>query len=196
LNKKLPNDIKIFKFLEVSNGFDPKDMNNNREYHYILPTFCLEPIIINSENEVNSKINELNEIKNYKENYKYRISGELMEKVKLICSGFKGTKNYHNYTRKMVISNPSSKRHIYEFSVDELITYENFEAIKFKLVGQSFLYNQIRKMIGIIVDICRNSKDIDYFSRSFLDDDKFDIPKAPSAGLYLSKVFILKIKDI
>ena len=54
-----------------------------------------------------------------------------------------------------------------------LFEYENFEAIRFKIVGQSFLYNQIRKMIGIIIDICRNSKDIEYFSNTFLEE-KFE----------------------
>ena len=42
LNKVLPKDIHIFRIIEVSDHFDSKDNNNNREYHYILPTFLLE----------------------------------------------------------------------------------------------------------------------------------------------------------
>ena len=184
LNETLPKDIKVFKFFEVSNKFNSKDMNNNREYHYILPTFCLEPNITEDKDRVPK---EENTLKTYLGNYKYRIPAELMEKVKLICAGFKGTKKYHNYTRKMAFSDSSARRHIYEVSVDELIEYENFEAIRFKIVGQSFLYNQIRKMIGVIIDLCRTSKDMDYFNNTFLDN-KFDVPKAPAEGLYLSKV--------
>jgi tRNA pseudouridine38-40 synthase len=107
--------------------------------------------------------------------------------VKLICAGFKGTKNYHNYTRRMIFNDPKSKRHIYEVSVDDIIQYDNFEAIKFKIIGQSFLYNQIRKIIGMIIDICRNCKDMTYFENSFLAN-KFDVPKAPAEGLYLHRV--------
>jgi len=184
LNETLPKDIQVFKFFEVSNAFDSKEMNNNREYHYILPTFCLEPRITEDKERVPKAENNLQK---YLGNYKYRISPELMEKVKLICADFKGSKKYHNYTRKMASSDPSSRRHIYEVSVDELIDYDSFEAIRFKIVGQSFLYNQIRKMMGIIIDICRYSKDMDYFANTFLDN-KFDVVKAPAEGLYLSKV--------
>ena len=159
-------------------------MNNNREYHYILPTFCLEPKITEDKDRLTK---EQNNLQKYLGNYKFRVNSELMEKVKLICADFKGSKKYHNYTRKMASSDPSSRRHIYEVSVDELIEYEDFEAIRFKIVGQSFLYNQIRKMIGIIIDLCRNSKDMDYFKNTFMDN-KFDVVKAPAEGLYLNKV--------
>lgn len=184
LNNDLPSDIKIFKLLEVSTGFDSKDSNNFREYHYILPTFCLQP---KSQENKSRLTPELNNAENYRGDYQNKISAELMEKLKLICAGFKGTKNYHNYTRKMAFSEAKSKRHIYEVSVDELIEYENFEAIKFKIVGQSFLYNQIRKIIGMIIDVCRCAKDMVYFENSFLSN-RFDVPKAPAEGLYLHKV--------
>jgi tRNA pseudouridine38-40 synthase len=184
LNEILPNDIKVFKFFEVSNTFDSKNMNNNREYHYVLPTFCLEPKITEDKDRLPK---EQNTLQKFLGNYKFRINSELMEKVKLICAGFKGSKKYHNYTRKMASSDPSSRRHIYEVSVDELIEYQDFEAIRFKIVGQSFLYNQIRKMIGIIIDLCRHSKDMEYFSNTFMDN-KFDVVKAPAEGLYLNKV--------
>src|SRR5687767_4103301 len=42
-NEQLPDDIKIFRLIEVSKSFNSKDTNNNREYHYILPSFMLEP---------------------------------------------------------------------------------------------------------------------------------------------------------
>ena len=42
LNKVLPKDIRVFRIIEVSDHFDSKDNNNNREYHYILPSFLLE----------------------------------------------------------------------------------------------------------------------------------------------------------
>lgn len=43
INDLLPNDIKIIKILEVSSSFDSKESNNNREYHYIIPSFCFKP---------------------------------------------------------------------------------------------------------------------------------------------------------
>lgn len=44
LNKLLPEDIKVFCVLEVSNGFNAKLRTSNREYSYYLPTFMLMSI--------------------------------------------------------------------------------------------------------------------------------------------------------
>lgn len=184
LNQSLPSDIKIFKVIEVSRNFNSKDSNNFREYHYILPTFCLEPITSENKDRFSSSNNSL---ESYRGNYDFRITPELMEKVKKICVNFKGTRNYHNYTRRMNFPDPKSKRHIYEISVDELISYDKFEAIRFKIIGQSFLYNQIRKIIGMFIDVCRNSRDFTYLDNTFMSN-KFDVPKAPAEGLYLNRV--------
>jgi len=81
----------------------------------------------------------------------------------------------------------SCKRHIKEMSCNEIIEYENFQAISFKIIGQSFLYNQIRKMIGFIIKICRDCLDINVIEKSFLNN-KISIPKAPAEGLYLYTV--------
>ena len=194
LNSVLPKDIKIFRIIEVSNNFDSKDNNNNREYHYILPTFLLEQKKDEDE-KLNENINNKNNDKeekfcipdDYKANYLFRLKEEDINKLKGLCKGFLGTKKYHNYSKKVEFSQMSSQRHIIEMDCDEIIDFGDFQAIKFKLIGQSFLYNQIRKMIGMIIDCMRNKKDMDYFKNSFLDN-QYDIPKAPGEGLYLKNI--------
>ena len=206
LNEVLPKDIRIFRIIEVSDHFDSKDNNNNREYHYILPTFLLEPKkeeekadnekkedTIENKNE-NAKEEEINIPDDFKPNYSYRLSEEDINKLKELCKGFLGTKKFHNYTRKVGYTNMSSQRHIIEMNCDDLIDFGVFQAVKFKIVGQSFLYNQIRKMIGMIVDCMRNKKDMDYFKNSFLSN-KYDIPKAPGEGLYLRNIDYSKYND-
>ena len=206
LNEVLPKDIRIFRIIEVSDHFDSKDNNNNREYHYILPTFLLEPKkeeekadnekkedTIENKNE-NAKEEEINIPDDFKPNYSYRLSEEDLNKLKELCKGFLGTKKFHNYTRKVGYTNMSSQRHIIEMNCDDLIDFGVFQAVKFKIVGQSFLYNQIRKMIGMIVDCMRNKKDMDYFKNSFLSN-KYDIPKAPGEGLYLRNIDYSKYND-
>ena len=183
LNENLPSDIKIFKIIEVSPSFDAKDNNNNREYHYILPLFCLKP-----KNLCEEYSNEDN-IDNYKGDYNFKLTTEYHEKIKNICKFFKGTKKYHNYTKKLNFSEPSANRHIYEVTCDEIIKFDNFEAIKFKIIGQSFLYNQIRKMIGAIIELCHDLKDISFLENSVMAN-KMDIAKAPAEGLYLYKVIL------
>ena len=185
LNKVLPKDIRVFRIIEVSDHFDSKDNNNNREYHYILPSFLLE-----RKNEDNKEI----KYEEFKPNYEYRLTEDDKNKLKEICKIFLGTKKYHNYTQKVGFSDMSSQRHIIEMNCDDIIDFGDFQAIKFKIIGQSFLYNQIRKMIGMIIDIMRNGKDMDYLKNSFLSN-KYDIPKAPGEGLYLKFIDYAKYNE-
>jgi tRNA pseudouridine38-40 synthase len=186
LNKRLPQDIKVFRIIEVSPSFDAKENNNHREYHYILPSFCLQPKILCKE------ITASDNIDNYCADYSFKITPEYHEKVKQICRFFKGTKKYHNYTKKLSFSEPSANRHIYELSCDEIIQFDNFEAIKFKFIGQSFLYNQIRKMVGGIIEVCHDMNDMSFLENSVMAN-KMDIAKAPAEGLYLYKVYRIKL---
>jgi len=164
----------------VSGSFDAKDSNNNREYQYILPAFCLKP-----KSSEESSLSATFET--YVGDYKFRITPEYQEKIQNICKYYKGTKKYHNYTKKMSFNDDSTRRHIYEFSCNDLIEFENFQAIRFKIIGQSFLYNQIRKMIGFVIQICRDCLDTNVIENSFFAN-KMDIPKAPGEGLYLYKI--------
>ena len=81
VNALLPNDIHIFRFIEMSEHFDSKENNNHREYHYILPTFMLEPktegyTYCNNQNKDDTPLEQ------FVGNYKYRISHELLDKLK------------------------------------------------------------------------------------------------------------------
>ncbi len=179
INQALPKDIKIFRMIEVSKTFDSKSDNSNREYHYILPSFMLEP--------KSSFPSDNFTVDNFEGNRNFKITPEYHEKIQNICKYFKGTRKYHNYTKKLSFTDSSSARHIYELSCDELIEWGDFQGIKFKIIGQSFLYNQIRKMIGSLIDLLRDSKDMTYFENTFLAN-KVDVPKAPAEGLYLHKI--------
>lgn len=178
LNQILPKDIRIFQIIEVSKNFSAWESNNNREYHYILPTFMLQPNALNPIDYSKISIDDL------RADYTYRLTPEYHEKIKEICKFFRGTKKYHNYTKKLSFNDGSAQRHIYEFSCDEIMHYDNFEAIKFKIIGQSFLYNQIRKMVGMVVEVCREGWDKKFLENTVLAN-KMDIPKAPAEGLYL-----------
>jgi len=61
------------------------------------------------------------------------------------------------------------------------------EFVHFFLKGQSFLYNQIRKMIGIIIQVFRGGHDDEFMERTF-KDNTFSVALAPGDGLLLEKV--------
>ena len=188
VNLELPKDIKIFRFIEVSDHFDSKSNNNNREYNYVIPSFLFEPII-----NKNNKENKI-EMKDFVGNYSFKLNDELKEKLNKLCKNYCGTKKYHNYTKNVGFSSMQSQRHIYKFEYEFDNLESNFEVIKFIIIGQSFLYNQIRKMIGMIINCMRDNLDYEYFENSFLSN-KVDIPKAPAEGLFLRRIDYSKYND-
>lgn len=83
---------------------------------------------------------------------------------KLFIETFEGTKKYHNYTKDMDPEKEAAKRYMLELKASDYM-YVNtktlevtehsdkdaLEFVHFYLRGQSFLYNQIRKMIGSMI---------------------------------------------
>ena len=61
------------------------------------------------------------------------------------------------------------------------------EFVHFFLKGQAFLYNQIRKMIGCIVQIFRGRLDDDFVQNTFTDN-YVNVCLAPGDGLLLEQV--------
>lgn len=65
---------------------------------------------------------------------------------------------------------------------------DSIEFIHFWFKGQSFLYNQIRKMIGSIVQQFRGELEEGDFQERTMKENKMDIALAPGDGLMLEKV--------
>jgi len=108
-------------------------------------------------------------------------------------SKYVGTANYHNFTIQKTFRDPSAKRHIKSFVVNQqpiLIGEgpddDKSEWLSMKVHGQSFMMHQIRKMIGMITLLVRCGSDLSTLDDA-LKDDKFSIPKVPGLGLLLER---------
>lgn len=67
--------------------------------------------------------------------------------------------------------------------------------IIFNLVlGQSFMLHQIRKMVGVIIAICRGVAKHDVIERAW-QPDRLDLPIAPGLGLVLEEVHYDKYNE-
>jgi tRNA pseudouridine38-40 synthase len=121
--------------------------------------------------------------------YSYRISGERLEYLMKLLSKFNGTKDFHNYTKeKKGIQEGSEKRYIMDIMVSpESSIYKNVEFLKISIKGQSFLYNQIRKMISAVFLVMQYGIDEKFIDKSF-EEDYINLPNVPSEGLLLEKV--------
>ena len=86
----------------------------------------------------------------------WRFSVRDMESINDMIQFFNGTRRYHNFTKKLTYRQDSSSRHILSFRCQEIFTSDGVEFARFIIVGQSFLYHQIRKMMGLVVSVYRD----------------------------------------
>ena len=80
-----------------------------------------------------------------------------------------------------------ANRHIFDLVVKPSLTIDGVEYIEFFIKGQSFLYNQIRKMIGMVIAIFRNGMPMDTVAKSFSKHARMSVPLAPGEGLMLNR---------
>lgn len=112
---------------------------------------------------------------------------------------FVGTKNFHNYTRKGNPKEKTNTRYMMEMTV-ERVGGEELQAIlgkapanqylRFRLHGQSFIYHQIRKMIGSLIQMVQEQMDDSFLDNTFIQN-KQPIWLAPSQGLLLDHVIMM-----
>ena len=99
---------------------------------------------------------------------------------------FVGSHKFHNYTRRLRYEDEQSRRLIREFYADDKPhVVEGLEFVRITVVGQSFLYNQIRKMIGMAIEVTRRELPRTLISDAF-GEKRVDVPKAPAEGLFLA----------
>jgi len=164
INLHTPADLKVFAVKEVTSSFNAHGKANYREYEYLFPAKLLLPA------------------------GETTLTPALAEQIRTLTSKFIGTLNFHNYTRKLAFEKPEAKRYIVKFEPHkELITCEQLTFIRFLVTGQSFLYHQIRSMIGAVLAVLMGHWRPEDIDASFLAEKK-QVPIAPAEGLFLSQV--------
>lgn len=113
-----------------------------------------------------------------------------------LAAKFKGTKNYHNYTKKANPHAKANKRYIIDMKVEQLSQEQLNEYygeevkngwIKVTLLGQSFIYHQIRKMMGMMIQTMQENLDESFMENSFCTN-KMPVWLAPGEGLLLDRL--------
>ena len=118
-----------------------------------------------------------------------------------LLSMFTGTNNFHNYTNRRMPLDPSCRRFILSSTVHEcayadiiahLHTHSQIDEptnsfYRVKIVGQSFMNHQIRKMIGAAVAVIRQDAPLSVIPASFAPPMQW-LPTAPPGFLIKMKV--------
>jgi hypothetical protein len=139
---------------------------------------------------------------------RYRVSSERMESLRAGLKIFEGTHNFHNYTRRLGSDDATVNRYIISFvpldpvivpsgsssssSVDDdgaMSDDHDTQWIPLQVVGQSFLLNQIRKMVSAAIDHARGAVDTETIANSLTGMCKMKVDVAPPNGLFLDRSY-------
>lgn len=106
-------------------------------------------------------------------------------KVNDILKHFVGTHNFHNYSTKVDCDTPQAKRFVISFSCSMPFKIEGEDFVKFEILGQSFLFNMIRKLVGMTIAVARDFCDVSDLLFALRTKQRVNTPMAPELGLFL-----------
>lgn len=126
-----------------------------------------------------------------------RVTPKRMEDLRSGLGLFEGTHNFHNYTRRLGSDDAGSNRYVLSFvALDPIVVPGSGGAdchpaqwIPLRVVGQSFLLNQIRKMVSAAVDLARGAVSRETIERSLTKDCRMKVNVAPANGLFLDRSY-------
>ncbi|XP_069839870.1 pseudouridylate synthase 1 homolog isoform X2 [Dendropsophus ebraccatus] len=170
INSFLPPEIRVLGIKRTTKGFSAKIMCDARTYSYTLPTFAL------SRNAISAPDSG------------FRLSREDFHHVNKLLSFYKGTHNFHNFTKGKVSDDPSARRHIYAISCSEPFVRHGVEFARIEITGQSFMLHQIRKMVGLIIAVVKGVATPEFLPLS-MQIEKTNLPLAPALGLVLERTY-------
>ncbi|KEP67366.1 UNVERIFIED_CONTAM: tRNA pseudouridine synthase [Hammondia hammondi] len=117
-------------------------------------------------------------------------TAELVEKLRAVFKVFEGTHAFQNFTKggkHKDTSRAAFKRHIHRTAVSQAhLDGVSEDIVVIELEGQSFLFNQIRKMVGIAIEVCRGTATVTSLTDALRPNRRnVFIHTAPAEGLLL-----------
>eukprot|EP01122_Echinamoeba_exundans_P011818 TRINITY_DN4828_c0_g1_i1.p1 TRINITY_DN4828_c0_g1~~TRINITY_DN4828_c0_g1_i1.p1 ORF type:complete len:471 (+),score=99.57 TRINITY_DN4828_c0_g1_i1:268-1680(+) len=184
VNQELPNDVRVFGVNRVTKNFRAKLKADARHYEYIIPTSCFAP----------SKF-----VASEQERQAFVFDGEMRKRVEEVQAVFCGTHNFFNFTSEIKGDDMRANRFVRRFWCSEPYVVEGVEFVTLGVIGQSFVLNQIRKMVAVVVAVVRNRQHLDVVRGLFVPTRERNIHMAPGEGLMLREVLFTtynsKMKD-
>lgn len=208
LNEQLPEHIKILNVVRTTKNFIAKNKSDYRTYSYTMPSFALKSYkeIIDPIKQKVKSAARLDPLAHYDRQLEivkdqtifetdmeklkeYRASEIDIKRLDNILKRYVGTHSFHNFTSGVKKGEASAKRIIKQCYVSRqgMPIHEGFEWLEIKIIGQSFMIHQIRKMIGLALSMMAGWTKEDHWGRAFSERYE-DIPRAPADGLLLNSV--------
>lgn len=161
ISKYLPHNspIKIWKAISFSANFDAQKFADGRRYQYLMPLHT----------------------------FKEQTDEHLQYIRDNILPHFIGIKKYHNYTKREKPGSKTCVRTIWEFEISHPFIIEDEKYVLWTIHGQSFMMNQIRKMLATALAVSYDLLSLENLDNTFTEE-RWALPRLPGDGLYLDKV--------
>ncbi len=163
LNSYLPNDIRIIDVEIVDINFHSRFSALRKEYRYYIST---SPNV-------------------FRRNYMHFVPNLNLELLSSASKLLIGTHNFEGFCSAKVDKRKDFVKTIYEININKFDDY-----IEIIFIGSSFLKYQIRRMMGLLIEISLQ-KELETKILDVLEshDPKISHKIAPGCGLYLYKVY-------
>jgi len=163
LNEKLPSAIQILKCEAVDERFHARHHAKHRSYIYIIskrPSAFFKRNIWWVKEDLNT------------------------EKIKEASQEFIGLHNFQSFGRLL------KKQESTDVNIEHINVFEKGECIMIQIVGSHFLRSQVRRMVGVLVEIGKgklSKTDIKKYLEEY--SERPSQLTASASGLYLEKVY-------
>lgn len=164
LNTLLPGDIQILEVMQVADEFHSRYAAVEKEYRYYVDLGAYDVFK-----------------RNYTYFYKYKVNFEWIERA---CRYFEGTHDFTTFSSAKATTKGSKVRTLTEVSAKL-----TDETIVFTFRGNGFLYNMVRIIVGVLLDIGQGRIAVDDVPKLLEAKNRESVGMtAPAQGLYLWKV--------
>jgi tRNA pseudouridine(38-40) synthase len=193
-------DITVLDVKRTTRSFCAKTQRERVRYQYLIPSFVLTDVATirklfdkagcPDNGRPASDPLSAEEIAKIQPHLKdYRVTPDKLRALRTALKLYEGTHSFHNFTRRLSSDAPQAVRYIVSYTVEEPVLYNGIEWIPTAVLGQSFLLNQIRKMICMAVDVARGAAPMATIEKALQKDQDIRINNAPAQGLFLEMSF-------
>ena len=169
---RLLPQFRCFGLTRVTNGFSAKNMCDRRRYRYILPEWALLPPARGPDPSGTPSPD----------------AEAALTALNTVLGCYVGTHSFHNFTPRCRHGDGHVKRYVLSFqALPGIRDIHGHRVAVLEVVGQSFLLNQIRKMVGAAVAVHRGVLPADYVHTALTSREGVHTPCAPEVGLYLAE---------
>lgn len=164
LNARLPEDVAIRAAEDVAIDFDARRDALRRHYRYLISNTVVRPVIQRARVWHVSR----------------RLDSEAMSEA---ARSLEGQNDFRAFASPMSKPEASTTRSLYDFSVSR-----RDDSVRCDVVGNAFLPNQVRRMVGALTQVGLGRKSPADYKRLLDGPTASAGPVAPARGLYLMQV--------